>query len=111
MLIFILIAVALAVLPVMLAARAVGAGRQGFGAAFVAVLLQGLMSGLTQEFVESPGVAVLVAIVLGSAIYALVLDTSWLKGFLIGVLSVVIAIVAALALGTVFNLAGGAILI
>lgn len=100
------VVVAFAVVPVMLAARLVGAGRVGFGSALVAVILQTALSAATRAFAPNLGVALLVAIVAGSAIYAFVLDTTLIRGFLIGIVSTVIGVVILLILGNL--LAAGA---
>lgn len=100
------VVVALAVVPVMLAARFVGAGRVGVGSALVAVIVQSALSAATRAFAPSLGVALLVAIVAGSAIYAFVLDTTLIRGFLIGIVSTVIGVVVLVVLGSL--LAAGA---
>ena len=99
------IVIAALVVPVMLAARFVGAGRLGFGSVSVAVILQSALSLLTRSFAPNLGVALLVAVVAGSAIYAFVLDTTLVKGILIGVISTAIAVVVIVLLGSLF--AGG----
>jgi hypothetical protein len=93
------ILLALVILPVMLAARIVGAGRTGFGAALVAVILQGLVSAATRAVSPEFYISVLVAVLLGSAIYAFVLDTTLIRGLAIGVLSTVIAVAGFMFLG------------
>lgn len=92
--------VAVAVVPVILAARFVGAGRSGFGSTLIAVIMQSALSSATRALAPSLGVALLVAIVAGSAIYAFVLDTTLIRGFLIGVVSTVIGVVVLLIFGS-----------
>lgn len=96
------VVVAFAVVPVMLAARFVGAGRRGFGTALVAVIAQSALSAATREFAPNLGVALLVAVVAGSAIYAFVLDTTLIRGFLIGIVSTVIGVVVLVIIGNLF---------
>lgn len=96
------IVIAAVVVPVMLAARFVGAGNVGFGSALVAVILQSALSAATRALAPNPAVALLVAVVAGSAIYAFVLNTTLVKGFLIGVISTVIAVVVFMLFGSLF---------
>lgn len=86
--------------PVMLAARLVGAGKTGFGSAVFSVLLQSCLGILIKVFILSELVAVLIAVIGGSVIYSLALDTTILRGFAISMLAVTIV------LGTMFLLAG-----
>ena len=100
------IAVAVAVVPVMLAARFVGAGRVGFGSALVAVIVQSILSAATRAFAPSVGVAPLVAVLAGSAIHAFVLDTTLIRGFVIGIVSTIVGVVVLVILASL--LAAGA---
>jgi len=93
------ITLALVSLPVMVAARLVGAGRTGFGAALLAVIAQGVFSSATRIISSDFYVSVFVAVLLGSAIYAFVLDTTLIRGLAIGVLSTVIAVAGLMLLG------------
>jgi hypothetical protein len=94
--------VAVLVLPVMLAARMVGAERTSFGAALLAVFLQACLSILLQLFAHNPIFLVGVTIVGGCAIYAFALDTSLLKGLVISVLATIIAFFVVLLLAGTF---------
>ena len=96
----VLILIAVIVVPVMLAARLVGAGKAGFGSVLFAVFLQICLSAATHYFVSSRVIIAVIAIVVGSAIYAFVLDTTWLRGFGISILSTVIAVVVVILLAT-----------
>lgn len=110
------VSIAFAVLPVMFAARFVGAGRTTFGWVLLAVVVQGVVSGLlnglvTNFLVTSPGMAgplgaLITIVAASSAIYAFVLDTTFLKGFLIGVISVVVVVVVLLVAAAVFGVVG-----
>ena len=100
LLLILAILVALLVVPVMLAARLVGAGKTGFGSALLAVVLQVCLSGVTQQVVASRPATLLIGIVVGSAIFALVLDTTWLRGVAIGLLSAIIGAVVAFLLAS-----------
>lgn len=86
--------VAVLVLPVMFAARMVGAERTGFGAAFIAVILQIVLSGLVEQFATNQLIAVVIAIIGGSAIYSFTLSTTLLKGLFISIIATIIAVVA-----------------
>lgn len=109
LIIVVAIVVAVAVLPVMFAARLVGAGRPGFGWSFVAIVIQSIASGVTRGSASNPLVALVVAVVVGSAIYALILDTTFVRGLLIGVIATVIAVIVVFVLATVFATSGAAI--
>lgn len=100
--------VALASLPVMLAARWLGAGRSGFGAALLANLLSGAVTALLANFlpVLGWGSAVL-ALAASAAVFARVLDTGWLRGALIGLLSTVLTAVALVLVAGSALVAGG----
>ena len=100
-LIFLAIAIAL-IFPVMLSARMVGADRTGFGPAFIAVIFQALLSICLTKFVHSPILEILTTLVGGSAIYALTLGTSFLKGFLVSIISTIITLIVAFALASSF---------
>ncbi len=97
------LAAVVAVLPVMLAARMVGAGRTGFGPALLAVILQAVCSGVAERYLGNGWAGIAVAIVLGVAIYAYVLDTSWIKGLVLGILAIVLSALAAIALAMVLS--------
>ena len=88
------------VLPVMFAARMVGAERTGFGSSFVAVILQIVLSGLVEEFAADQLIAFAVAIIGGSAVYSFSLGTTLFRGFVISVIATVVALIA------IFVLAG-----
>jgi hypothetical protein len=75
------VVIAVAVLPVKFAASLMGAGRTGFGW----------------------------SVVVGSAIYAIILDTTFPKGFLIGVIAAVIAVLVVFVLGSLFAISVAAI--
>jgi hypothetical protein len=92
--------------PVMLAARLVGAGKTGFGSVLFAVFLQagaGILIGL---FTTNQLVAVLIALIFGSIIYSMALDTTILRGFAISILAVTIVVVAVVLLSGVFGVLG-----
>ena len=100
------ILVAILVLPVMFAARMVGAGNTGFGAALFAVILQLILSGLLENFTSNQFITVAIAVIGGSAIYTITLDTTLLKGILISIISVVIAFVVIVLLAGSFAVIG-----
>jgi len=100
------IVIALVVFPVMIAARIVGAGKTGFGSALLAVILQVCLSLLIGRFIASQGLNIVVSLALGSALYAMVLDTTMLKGFIISILTTVITFVAFMVIARTFMAAG-----
>lgn len=104
----VVVLISLSVIPVMLAARLVGAGKTGFGSALLAVFLQTGLSAITREFVDSLLLAVIVAVVFGSAIYAFTLDTTWFGGLAISILTIVIGIIAIFLLVTSIGVLGSA---
>jgi hypothetical protein len=94
--------VAVLVFPVMFAARMVGAERTAFGSALLAVILQIVLSGLVEQFAPDQLIAVVIAIIGGSAIYSFTLSTTLLKGFLISIIATAIAVVAIVLLASSF---------
>lgn len=90
----------------MFAARFVGAGKTGFGSAFIAVIVQAIFSAVTDQYFASPAIGILVAVLAGSAIYAWILETTLIKGFLIGLVSTVIAVAVILVFGGMLTLGG-----
>ena len=102
-LIFMFIAVVAAmVVPVMIAARMVGAERTGFGTALIAVILQAVLSVVVRFAAQDQLLVVVVAIIAGSAIYSFALGTSFLKGFLVSIIATVIGLVLIVLLATSF---------
>src|SRR3546814_4125551 len=86
------------VVPVMLAARMVGAERTGFGTALIAVILQMVLYAVVRSLSSDQLLVILVALLVGTALYSLTLGTPLLKGFLVSIIPLVIAIVAAVLL-------------
>jgi hypothetical protein len=84
--------------PVMLAARFVGAGRTGFGSALISFILLTCLSLVIRLYITNELVALLIAIIGGSLIYSWVLDTTVLRGFVVSILSIIIALVVILLL-------------
>jgi hypothetical protein len=98
--------IGITVLPVMLSAKLIHAGKTGFGSALLAVFLQACLSGVIQSFVPNIFIAALIAIIGGSAIYAFVLDTTMLRGFAICILTLVITVVTILLLAGSLSVLG-----
>ena len=92
--------------PVMLAARLVGAGKTGAGSAVFAVFLQLCFGILIKLFVVNQLVAGLIAVIGGSLIYSLALDTTILRGFAISILAVAIVAAAFLLLAGSLSILG-----
>ena len=100
--------IAVAVLPVMLAARVVGAERTGFGSALLAVVLQFVLTAIVKLLLPEGLAAIVASILIGSVIYAYALGTSVMKGFVVSIVATVIAVVAVVMLGTSFALLASA---
>ena len=99
-----LVLVVIAVFPVMLAARLMEAERTAFGPAVLAVILQLALAVVVQLMFDTGIISLLVALLASSALYAFVLGTTILRGFLIGIIATIIAIVTAFMLGSSFAL-------
>ncbi len=80
------ILLAVTVVPVMIAARLVGARKTGFGAAVLAVFLQLILATALLLLVSNPTVAMIVSVLGGTVIFAFALDTTMLKGFIVSIL-------------------------
>ena len=98
---FLLIVAVITVVPVMIAARVVRAGRTGFFHALFSLLLQIGASFWLAVFVHisSAFLQSLVGWLVGAAVFAVVMDTTFVKGMIISVLSVIIAIIIVLLFG------------
>ncbi|MDN5863854.1 MAG: hypothetical protein L0I62_01350 [Gammaproteobacteria bacterium] len=92
LIILIALVILLDIIPVMISARLVKAGNTGFWSAAIAVFLQIVLSVLVHTFVPVRGIAILVAIVFGSWIFARILDTTFPRGFAVGLLSIIFTI-------------------
>ncbi|HEX7382016.1 MAG TPA: hypothetical protein VF265_07665 [Nevskiaceae bacterium] len=86
------------VIPVVVGARVIGARRTEFVAALSAVAMQAALGAATKSFSSSAELAVLAAIVGGTAIYAIVLETTLLRGLFIGLIGTAIGIVVLMIL-------------
>lgn len=99
---FLIVSAVLIILPIKFAANYVGAQRTGIFSCLIAILLvsafqQGLKTfvpelAATHQALESIAVLLITALV-----YMLVLDTTYIKGFAIGVIQIVLMFVLALA--------------
>jgi hypothetical protein len=94
LLLFLLLLAAITVFPVMIAARIVGAQNRSFGYALFALLLQAALSAALQAFIPSQVLVGIASLLLGPAIYAMVLNTTYLRGLVISILFVVIGVAA-----------------
>ena len=100
--------ICLATIPVMLAAKMLGAGNPGFGSALLANFLSGCFSAALDHFLPDGGILVIAIAVVGSAaIFAFVLGTTIIRGFFISVLAVLIVVAAIFLLGGSVSLFGG----
>ncbi len=96
LLLFAVILVAVAVIPVMLAARLVGARRRGLLPALAAVILLSALSILIQETIAHDALQFVAVVAGGAAIFALTLGTSLLRGLGVAVVVVGIQVLAAM---------------
>jgi len=96
---FLLLIASITVFPIMIAARIVAARNTGFGHALLALLMQAVVSGLLNRFFDNPFLAALVSLLVGPAVYAMVLGTTYLRGLAISALFVIIALILLLTLG------------
>lgn len=90
LLIFVLIVILVALLPIKLAAVLVGAKRTSFFACLIAVILASLLAGLSQAF-DVPG-GLLSAWLISSIGFMLVLDTTYWRALLISILQALITL-------------------
>ena len=105
-LIVLAIVLLIAVAPVMIAARIVGAGRNGFFSCLLAMIVSFLIVGLAVRLFHGGGLVAFFAAPLG---FMWILDTTYLRGLGIVVLQYVIAAVIAVvllftALGSLFHM-------
>jgi hypothetical protein len=89
---------AIVVVPIMLAARFVGAGKTGFGSCLFAAFMLAVVSALTNGMIGDGLLSSFVNAMLGAIVFMFVLDTTFVKGLCISVLATVIVFFAMLAL-------------
>ncbi len=95
----------LTVIPVMIAARIVGARRTGFWISLLAMIVSALIVGVAVHMFRNSGLLALLVAPLG---FMLILDTTYLRGLLMVILQYLIAGVIAVvlmftALGSMFH--------
>jgi len=93
--IVVLVILLLAVVPVMVAARIVGARRTGFGSSLLAMIVSALIVGVAVRMFHGGGLLALLVAPLG---FMLILDTTYLRGLLMVFLQYLIAGVIAVVL-------------
>lgn len=95
---------AVTVIPVMIAARVVGARKTGIRAAIFALFLHLILtSGLLQLSLH-PNVALILSVLGGAAIFAFALDTTMLRGFIVSILvGLIVTAVMFLAIGSLLT--------
>lgn len=86
------------VVPVVVGARLIGARRTEFVAALGAVAMQVALGAAIKDFMGSTELAIVATIVGGTAIYAVVLETTFARGFVIGVIGTAIGIIVLVVL-------------
>lgn len=89
---------AITVVPIMIAARIVGAGNTGFGSCLTAAFLLTVINTITSGMVGDDLIGAAINAVVGAVVFKFVLDTTYVRGFCISVLATVIVIVGMLAL-------------
>lgn len=94
--------IALSVLPIMFVARAVGAQRTTLGWVIIALLVLSALSAGIDSLVSSEPLGYLIAFLGGGAIFAMALETSFVKGLVISVVSTVISLIGVFLLATTF---------
>jgi hypothetical protein len=93
--ILILVVLLLTVIPVMIAARIVGARRTGFWVSLLAMIVSALIVGVAVQLFRNSGLLAFFVAPLG---FMLILDTTYLRGLLMVVLQYLIAGVIAVIL-------------
>lgn len=93
------ILLAVTVVPVMIAARVVGARKTGFGSAVFALFLQLILGGGLLQLGPGPTVALIAVVIGGALIYAFALETTILRGFIVSLLVGLITAGIALLIG------------
>ncbi|HVY23690.1 MAG TPA: hypothetical protein VG962_10095 [Steroidobacteraceae bacterium] len=99
LLLFLLLLAAVTVFPVMIAAKLVGAKNTDFAHALLALFLQGVLSWVLHAIFLRPLLAGLISLLVGPAIYAAVLKTTYLRGLAISFLFVLIVMIFLMLLG------------
>jgi hypothetical protein len=94
-LVVLLVILLLTVVPVMVAARVVGARRTGFGASLVALIVSYLIVGVAVHLLRGGGLLALLVAPLG---FMLILDTTYLRGLLMVILQYLFACLIAVIL-------------
>jgi hypothetical protein len=96
----ILAALAITVLPVMLAARFVGAGRPGFLFSAIAVLLGGIAASLVFDLVADPLLGAVLAFLAMCSVYAWILQVSVSNAIGLAVIAFLLQLVFLVALAS-----------
>ena len=94
-LVVLLVILLLTVVPVMIAARVVGARRTGFGASLVALIVSYLIIGVAAHIFRNIGLLAFFVAPLG---FMLILDTTYLRGLLLVILQGLITCLIAVIL-------------
>jgi hypothetical protein len=93
---------AVAIVPVMIGARLVGARNTGAGAAFLSVFLLTVVSAACDRLIGTPLLNFLVAALIGGLLMAAVLGTTFWRALAVSVIATAIQVgIAVLFLGTV----------
>ena len=93
------ILLAVTVIPVMIAARIVGAHKTSFGSAVFALFLQLILGAGLLQLAPGPAVALIAVVVGGALIYAFALDTTIVRGFIVSLLVGLITAAIAMLIG------------
>jgi len=93
------IIIAVTVVPVMIAARLVGARKTGFGAALFALFLWIVLAAALLNVITHPILLAACSVLGGAAVFAFALDTTMLRGLIVSFLSGLIASALAWIIG------------
>ena len=97
------IVVAIGVVPVMIAARMLGARNTGFGSALLAVIIAAAVGAAVEALVGEGLIGIVVSLGVGAFVYAGVLGTTFWRGLGISILSTLILLAVVLVLASVLS--------
>jgi hypothetical protein len=98
LLLILTVAIAILVVPIMIAARLVGAEKTSFGSCLLTAFMMSVVSNLTDGMLQDKLLSFIVNTLLGAIVVMFVLDTSFLKGLCVSILATAIVFVVMLAL-------------
>lgn len=87
-LIFIIVVVVLTVIPVMIAAKLMGAKNTSFGSSLLAVIASVAAENIAQQVISNPGFSGLIAVAITAVCFSLILGAKYIQSILIALLSI-----------------------